>query len=44
MRQFDFMGKRRIAFIVSIVLTIVSIAALALQHLNLGLDLSLIHI
>ncbi len=38
MRQFDFMGKRRIAFIVSIVLTIVSIAALALLHLNLGLD------
>ena len=38
MRQFDFMGKRRIAFVVSIVLTIVSIAALALLHLNLGLD------
>ncbi|MCK2184027.1 protein translocase subunit SecF [Halomonas getboli] len=38
MRQFDFMGKRRIAFIASIVLTIVSVAALALLHLNLGLD------
>ena len=38
MRQFDFMGKRRIAFIVSIVLTVVSIAALALLNLNLGLD------
>lgn len=38
MRQFDFMGKRRFAFIVSIVLTIVSIAALALLNLNLGLD------
>ncbi|WP_110666367.1 protein translocase subunit SecF [Salinicola halophilus] len=38
MRQLDFMGKRRLAFIVSIVLTIVSIAALALFNLNLGLD------
>ncbi|WP_251977392.1 protein translocase subunit SecF [Salinicola avicenniae] len=38
MRQFDFMGKRRIAFIVSILLTIVSVAALALLNLNLGLD------
>ncbi|WFF42297.1 protein translocase subunit SecF [Salinicola endophyticus] len=38
MRQFDFMGKRRIAFIVSIVLTIVSVGALVLLNLNLGLD------
>ncbi|WP_136066835.1 protein translocase subunit SecF [Modicisalibacter radicis] len=38
MRQFDFMGKRRLAFIVSGVLLLVSIVTLALQQLNLGLD------
>ncbi|KPM76450.1 MULTISPECIES: protein translocase subunit SecF [Cobetia] len=38
MRQFDFMSKRRAAFIVSIVLTIVAIGALVIHGLNLGLD------
>lgn len=38
MRQFDFMGKRRLAFIVSAVMVLVSIIALAVQQLNLGLD------
>ncbi|UTV86074.1 protein translocase subunit SecF [Cobetia amphilecti] len=38
MRQFDFMSKRRAAFIVSIVLTIVAIGALMIHGLNLGLD------
>ena len=37
-RQFDFMGQRRIALAISILLVIVSIAALLLQQLNLGLD------
>jgi preprotein translocase subunit SecF len=34
----DFMGKRKIAFIVSAILMVVSIASLATRHLNLGLD------
>ncbi|XKE46013.1 protein translocase subunit SecF [Halomonas organivorans] len=37
-RQFDFMGKRRLAFAVSAVLLLVSIASLLIQGLNLGLD------
>lgn len=37
-RQFDFMGQRRIALAISTLLVIVSIAALLLQQLNLGLD------
>ncbi|WP_227367772.1 protein translocase subunit SecF [Halomonas sp. M20] len=38
MRQLDFMGKRRYAFIVSGVLLLVSILTLLFQQLNLGLD------
>nr|WP_092569225.1 protein translocase subunit SecF [Aidingimonas halophila] len=38
MRQFDFMGKRRLAFITSAILLIIAIGALATQQLNLGLD------
>ncbi|QJQ97003.1 protein translocase subunit SecF [Halomonas sp. PA5] len=38
MRQFDFMGKRRLAFIVSAVLLLISIGSLVMQQLNLGLD------
>lgn len=38
MRQFDFMGKRRLAYIVTFVLTLVSLGALIIQQLNLGLD------
>ncbi|MHB0776759.1 protein translocase subunit SecF [Halomonas sp. WWR20] len=38
MRQFDFMGKRRLAFIVSIILTVIAVGSLAVQKLNLGLD------
>ncbi|MBF8222748.1 MULTISPECIES: protein translocase subunit SecF [Halomonadaceae] len=37
-RQFDFMGKRRIAFAISGVMLLVSIASLLFQQLNLGLD------
>ncbi|MDN3524748.1 protein translocase subunit SecF [Halomonas sabkhae] len=37
-RQLDFMGKRRYAFITSAILLLVSVVALALQGLNLGLD------
>ncbi|WP_275285974.1 protein translocase subunit SecF [Halomonas elongata] len=37
-RQFDFMGKRRYAFIVSAALLLVSVVAMLLQGLNLGLD------
>lgn len=37
-RQFDFMGKRRIAFVVSGLLILISIASLLFQQLNLGLD------
>lgn len=38
MRQFDFMGKRRLAFIFSGLMLLVSIGALVVQQLNLGLD------
>ncbi|SDM28342.1 preprotein translocase subunit SecF [Modicisalibacter muralis] len=38
MRQFDFMGKRRLAFFVSGALILISVAALLFQQLNLGLD------
>nr|WP_298410514.1 protein translocase subunit SecF [uncultured Halomonas sp.] len=38
MRQLDFMGKRRYAFIVSGILLLVSILTLLFQQLNLGLD------
>lgn len=38
MRQFDFMGKRRLAFCVSGALILISIATLLFQQLNLGLD------
>ncbi len=38
MRQFDFMGKRRLAFIVSGVMLLVSVLSLLFQQLNLGLD------
>ncbi|SFH29471.1 protein translocase subunit SecF [Modicisalibacter xianhensis] len=38
MRQFDFMGKRRLAFIGSGVLLLVSLITLLFQQLNLGLD------
>ncbi|GAA0564304.1 protein translocase subunit SecF [Halomonas salifodinae] len=37
-RQFDFMGKRRVAFAISGVMLLVSIVALLFQQLNLGLD------
>ena len=37
-RQFDFMGKRRIAFVVSGLLILASIVSLLFQQLNLGLD------
>ena len=37
-RQFDFMGQRRIALSISILMVLVSIAALLFQQLNLGLD------
>ncbi|HSP58024.1 MAG TPA: protein translocase subunit SecF [Halomonas sp.] len=37
-RQFDFMGKRRIAFAGAGLMLLVSIAALLFQPLNLGLD------
>lgn len=36
--QIDFMGRRKLAFIVSAVMLIVSIGAILLQQLNLGLD------
>lgn len=38
MRQFDFMGKRRLAFMASGVLLLISIVTLLFQQLNLGLD------
>ncbi|MGC3873792.1 protein translocase subunit SecF [Halomonas sp. GXIMD04776] len=38
MRQFDFMGKRRYAFIASGVLLLLSVLTLLFQQLNLGLD------
>ncbi len=34
----DFMGKRKIALIISLVLIVVSIAAMAMRGLNLGID------
>ncbi|MDI5892497.1 protein translocase subunit SecF [Halomonas rhizosphaerae] len=37
-RQLDFMGKRRVAFAISGLMLLVSIAALLFQQLNLGLD------
>ncbi|WP_148252779.1 protein translocase subunit SecF [Aidingimonas lacisalsi] len=37
-RQLDFMGKRRLAFIMSAILLVIAIGALATQQLNLGLD------
>ncbi|MCW4150048.1 protein translocase subunit SecF [Halomonas janggokensis] len=37
-RQIDFMGRRKLAFIVAAVLLIVSIGAIFFQQLNLGLD------
>ncbi|MDR5865264.1 protein translocase subunit SecF [Halomonas koreensis] len=37
-RQFDFMGKRRIAFAISAALLLASLVALLVQGLNLGLD------
>ncbi|WP_010626652.1 protein translocase subunit SecF [Halomonas sp. KM-1] len=37
-RQFDFMGKRRVAFAISAVLLVASIVSLLFQQLNLGLD------
>ncbi|AMC99342.1 MULTISPECIES: protein translocase subunit SecF [Halomonas] len=37
-RQFDFMGKRRIAFMMSAALILASIVSLLFQQLNLGLD------
>ncbi|MCE8030982.1 protein translocase subunit SecF [Billgrantia desiderata] len=37
-RQFDFMGKRRIAFAISALLLVASIVSLLFQQLNLGLD------
>jgi preprotein translocase subunit SecF len=37
-RQLDFMGKRRVAFAISGLMLLVSIASLLFQQLNLGLD------
>ena len=38
MKLIDFMGKRRIAYVISILLTIIAIGSLATRHLNLGQD------
>lgn len=38
MRQFNFMGQRRLAYAVSIVMLLISIGSIAYQQLNLGLD------
>ncbi|MFC0269776.1 protein translocase subunit SecF [Kushneria aurantia] len=38
MTQIDFMGKRRIAYAVSIILAVVALGALTFKGLNLGLD------
>nr|WP_136254027.1 protein translocase subunit SecF [Halomonas niordiana] len=38
MRQFDFMGKRRLAFITSAILLLIALGSLAIQQLSLGLD------
>ncbi|CBV41282.1 protein translocase subunit SecF [Halomonas elongata] len=37
-RQFDFMGKRRYAFIFSVATLLISLVAILVQGLNLGLD------
>jgi len=36
--QFDFMGQRRVAVIVSVVLLVVSVLSLAVRGLELGID------
>ncbi|ART62455.1 protein translocase subunit SecF [Kushneria marisflavi] len=38
MTQFDFMGKRKAAYIISILLTVIALGALAVKGLSLGLD------
>ncbi|MGB8713681.1 MAG: protein translocase subunit SecF [Onishia taeanensis] len=38
MRQFDFMGKRRLAFTTSAVMLLIALVSLAVQQLSLGLD------
>lgn len=38
MKLIDFMGKRRIAYVISILLTIIAVGSLATRHLNLGQD------
>lgn len=38
MKLIDFMGQRRIAYAVSILLTVFAVGSLAIKHLNLGLD------
>ncbi|WP_456269461.1 protein translocase subunit SecF [Kushneria sp. AK178] len=38
MTQIDFMGKRKAAYIVSIILTVLALGALAVKGLSLGLD------
>ncbi|ARS53176.1 protein translocase subunit SecF [Kushneria konosiri] len=38
MTQFDFMGKRKAAYIISILLTVIAFGALAVKGLSLGLD------
>lgn len=38
MRQFNFMGQRRLAYFISGVMLLISIGSLAVQQLNLGLD------
>lgn len=38
MKLINFMGMRRIAYVISIVLAVISIGSLAYKHLNLGLD------
>ena len=38
MRQFDFMGKRRLAFATSAVMLLIALVSLAVQQLSLGLD------
>ena len=36
--NFDFMGKRKIAFVLSAVLIVISIVSLVTRDLNFGLD------
>ena len=38
MKLIDFMGKRRIAYVISILLTLLALGSLAFKHLNLGID------